>query len=205
KLVHEPEAHESTIDREILVNSKHNSITNSLRITDPEFHGHQTSSFGTVFAEYTSTEPTMVPSTSQSRERQVALCFYVQSPFPKHIIFSFLGKGNNPCGRHDRTASTTTEIAPQTNRHERLGFKRKEQKKPKRTLVWRTGQCPVPRAVRLQTYHLRVSEEALRYNSPNCPMCHRTASWFEVKSRKMCFWGKEGQVPWLFYAIQVII
>jgi hypothetical protein len=25
----------------------------------------------------------------------------------------------------------------------KLGFKRKEQKKPKRTLVWRTGQCPV--------------------------------------------------------------
>jgi hypothetical protein len=26
----------------------------------------------------------------------------------------------------------------------KLGFKTKEQKKPKRTLVWRTGQCPVP-------------------------------------------------------------
>jgi hypothetical protein len=25
----------------------------------------------------------------------------------------------------------------------KLGFKTKEQKKPKRTLVWRTGQCPV--------------------------------------------------------------
>jgi hypothetical protein len=26
----------------------------------------------------------------------------------------------------------------------KLGFKRKEQKKPKRTLVWRTGQSGVP-------------------------------------------------------------
>jgi hypothetical protein len=53
----------------------------------------------------------------------------------------------------------------------KLGFKRKEQKKPKRTLVWRTGQCPVLRAVRLQTCHLRVSGEPLRYNSPDCPVC----------------------------------
>jgi hypothetical protein len=26
----------------------------------------------------------------------------------------------------------------------KLGFNSMEQKKPKRTLVWRTGQCPVP-------------------------------------------------------------
>jgi hypothetical protein len=70
----------------------------------------------------------------------------------------------------------------------RLGFKRKEQKKPKRTLVWRiglsgvppdsvqctTGQCLVPRVVRLQTCHLRVSGEPLRYNSPDCPVCQRS-------------------------------
>jgi hypothetical protein len=37
-----------------------------------------------------------------------------------------------------------------------------------------TGQCPVPRVVRLQTCHLRVSGEPLRYNSPDCPVCHRT-------------------------------
>jgi hypothetical protein len=63
----------------------------------------------------------------------------------------------------------------------KLGFKRKEQKKPKWTLVWRTGLSGVPpdsvqctRVDRLQTLHLRVSEAALRYNSPDCPMGHRT-------------------------------
>jgi hypothetical protein len=70
----------------------------------------------------------------------------------------------------------------------KLGFKRKEQKKPKITLFWRiglssvppdsfrctTGQCPVPSAVRLQTCHLRVSGEPLRYNSPDCPVCQRS-------------------------------
>jgi hypothetical protein len=63
----------------------------------------------------------------------------------------------------------------------KLGFKRKEQKKPKRTLVWRTGLSGVPpdsvrctRAVRLQTLHLRVSDGVLRYNSPDCPVCHHT-------------------------------
>jgi hypothetical protein len=63
----------------------------------------------------------------------------------------------------------------------KLGFKRKEQKKPKRTLVWRTGLSGVPldsvrctRMDRPQTLHLRVSPGALRYNSPDCPVCHRT-------------------------------
>jgi hypothetical protein len=69
----------------------------------------------------------------------------------------------------------------QTNKRSKLGFKRKEQKKPKSTLVWRTGMFGVPldsvwctRAVRLRTLHLRISEAALRYNSPDCPVCHRT-------------------------------
>jgi hypothetical protein len=30
------------------------------------------------------------------------------------------------------------------------------------------------RVDRLQTLHLRVSEAALRYNSPDCPVCHQT-------------------------------
>jgi hypothetical protein len=30
------------------------------------------------------------------------------------------------------------------------------------------------RTVQLRTSHLRVSEAALRYNSPDCPVCHRT-------------------------------
>jgi hypothetical protein len=62
-----------------------------------------------------------------------------------------------------------------------LGFKRKKQKKPKRTLVWRTGLSDAPpdsvrytRKDRLQTLQLRVSPGALRYNSPDCPVCHRT-------------------------------
>jgi hypothetical protein len=29
-------------------------------------------------------------------------------------------------------------------------------------------------------------------------ICQLQASWPEVKSRKVCFWGEEGQVPWLF-------
>jgi hypothetical protein len=72
------------------------------------------------------------------------------------------------------------------NRYE-IGFKRKEQNKPKRTLVWRTGLSGVPpdsvrctREDRPQTLHLRVSPGALRYNSSDCPGatglsgCHRT-------------------------------
>jgi hypothetical protein len=63
----------------------------------------------------------------------------------------------------------------------KLGFKRKEQKKPNRTLVWRTGLSGVPpesvrctREDRPQTLHLQVSPGALRYNSPDYPVCHRT-------------------------------
>jgi hypothetical protein len=69
-----------------------------------------------------------------------------------------------------------------------LGFKRKEQKKPKRTLVWRTGlsgvppdsvrcttgQCLVHQGRSTPTLHLRVSGLLLRYNSPDCPVCHWT-------------------------------
>jgi hypothetical protein len=69
-----------------------------------------------------------------------------------------------------------------------IGFKRKEQKKPKRTLVWRTGLSDVPpdsvrctREDHPQTLHLRVSPGALHYNSPDCPMCHRTV-WCTKRS-----------------------
>jgi hypothetical protein len=62
-----------------------------------------------------------------------------------------------------------------------LEFKRKQQKKPKRTLVWRTGLSGMPpdsvrctRVDRPPTLHLRVSLGALRYNSPDCPVSHRT-------------------------------
>jgi hypothetical protein len=60
----------------------------------------------------------------------------------------------------------------------KLEFKRKEQKKPKRTLVWRTGLSDAPpdrvwctRDHTCWTPHLWVSEAALRYNSPDFPVC----------------------------------
>jgi hypothetical protein len=63
----------------------------------------------------------------------------------------------------------------------KLGFKRKEQKKPKGTLVWRTGLsgvppdsvwCPGLIDFKLATFGFL--EKPLRYNSPDCPVCHRT-------------------------------
>jgi hypothetical protein len=69
----------------------------------------------------------------------------------------------------------------QTNKRSKLGFKSKGAKEPKSALVWRTGLSGVPpdsvrciRIVQVQTRHLRVSGAALRYNSPDCPVCHRT-------------------------------
>jgi hypothetical protein len=63
----------------------------------------------------------------------------------------------------------------------RKGSRRKEQRKPKCSLVWRTGLSGVPpdrvrctREDRLQTLHLRVFQAHLRYNSSDCPVCHRT-------------------------------
>jgi hypothetical protein len=74
------------------------------------------------------------------------------------------------------------KVQTQTNKKIKLGFKRKEQKETEenpglvhRTVRCATGQCPVPRVVRLQTCHLRVSEAPLRHNSPDCPVCHQTA------------------------------
>jgi hypothetical protein len=37
-----------------------------------------------------------------------------------------------------------------------------------------TRQCPVHQGRSTQTLHLRVSVEPLRYNSPDCPVGHRT-------------------------------
>jgi hypothetical protein len=57
----------------------------------------------------------------------------------------------------------------------------KRSKETKSTLVWRTGLSGVPpdsvrctRTVQRPTLHSRVSQRALRYNSPDCPVCHRT-------------------------------
>jgi hypothetical protein len=69
----------------------------------------------------------------------------------------------------------------QINRRSKLGFKKKGAKKPKCALVWRTGLSGVPpdsirctRTVQLRTRHLQVSAALIRYNSPDCPVCHRT-------------------------------
>jgi hypothetical protein len=37
-----------------------------------------------------------------------------------------------------------------------------------------TGQCPVHQGASTQTLHLRISQAQLRYNSPDCPVWHRT-------------------------------
>jgi hypothetical protein len=54
------------------------------------------------------------------------------------------------------------------------GFKKNGAKQPKAALVWRTGQCPVHQGTQLQTCHLREFWWALRYNSPDCPVCQRS-------------------------------
>jgi hypothetical protein len=62
-----------------------------------------------------------------------------------------------------------------------LGFKRKEQKKLKRTLVWRTGLSGVPpdsvRCTRVDQLELATFgflKKPLHYNSPDCPVCQRS-------------------------------
>jgi hypothetical protein len=69
----------------------------------------------------------------------------------------------------------------QTNKRSKLGFKSKGAKEPECALVWRTGLFGVPpdsvrctRTVQLRTFHLWVSPVPLRYNSSDCPVCHRT-------------------------------
>jgi hypothetical protein len=66
-------------------------------------------------------------------------------------------------------------------KYQRKGSNSKEQKKLKCALVWRTGLSGLPpdsvrctRNVQRQTHQHRVSESALRYNSLDCPVCHRT-------------------------------
>jgi hypothetical protein len=43
-----------------------------------------------------------------------------------------------------------------------------------RTVRCATGHCPVHQGASARTLHLRVSQAHLRYNSPNCPVHHRT-------------------------------
>jgi hypothetical protein len=55
-------------------------------------------------------------------------------------------------------------------------------RQPKCALVWRTGlsgappDCPVHQGLQLRTAHRREFWEPLRYNSPDCPVKHRTVS-----------------------------
>jgi hypothetical protein len=43
-----------------------------------------------------------------------------------------------------------------------------------RTVRCATGQCPMHQGESTPTPQLRVSEAQLRYNSPDCPVCHWT-------------------------------
>jgi hypothetical protein len=45
-----------------------------------------------------------------------------------------------------------------------------------------TGKCPVHQGTRRPTLHLREFSEELRYNSPDCPVHHRTVSGAPRKS-----------------------
>jgi hypothetical protein len=73
------------------------------------------------------------------------------------------------------------KVQLKTNTKIKKGSKRKEQRNLKCSLVWRTGLSGAPpdsvrctREDRLQTLHLRVFPGALRYNSSDCPVWHRT-------------------------------
>jgi hypothetical protein len=63
----------------------------------------------------------------------------------------------------------------------KIGFKRKEQKKQKAALIWRTGLSGVPpnsvRCTRVDQLELATFgflKKPLRYNSPDCPVWHQT-------------------------------
>jgi hypothetical protein len=45
-----------------------------------------------------------------------------------------------------------------------------------RTVRCTTGQCPVHQGTSARTLHLQENQRALRYNSPDCPVSHRTVS-----------------------------
>jgi hypothetical protein len=58
----------------------------------------------------------------------------------------------------------------QTNKRSNLGFKSKGAKKPKVSWSGAPDSVRCTRTVQLRTLHLRVSEAALRYNSPDYPV-----------------------------------
>jgi hypothetical protein len=71
----------------------------------------------------------------------------------------------------------------QTNIKTEKGLKCREQMSAEvcpglahRTVRCATGQCPVHQGLQLRTAHLREFWRPLRYNSPDCPVKHRTVS-----------------------------
>jgi hypothetical protein len=77
--------------------------------------------------------------------------------------------------------STGTKGSTQTNKKIQVRVQNKGAKETEensglahRTGRCATGQCPVHQGRSTQTLHLRVSGEPLRYNSPDCPVCHWT-------------------------------
>jgi hypothetical protein len=52
-----------------------------------------------------------------------------------------------------------------------------------RTVRCTTRQCPVHQGTRSWTHYLRENQRALRYNSPDCPVKHRTVSGVPAEQR----------------------
>jgi hypothetical protein len=80
-------------------------------------------------------------------------------------------------------SSTGAKGSQQTNKKTEKGFKCTEQKSAEvcpglahRTVRCAIGQCPVHQGLQLRTAHLREFWRPLHYNSPDCPMKHRTVS-----------------------------
>ena len=69
---------------------------------------------------------------------------------------------------------TGAKGSQQTNKKTKKGFKQKEQKTTQRQPWSGAPDCPVHQGTRLRTCHLREFWEPLRYNSPDCPVKHRT-------------------------------
>jgi hypothetical protein len=80
-------------------------------------------------------------------------------------------------------SSTGAKGSQQTNIKTEKGFKYRKLKSTEvcpglahRTVRCATGQCPVHQGLQLRTAHLRKFWRLLRYNSPDCPVKHRTVS-----------------------------
>jgi hypothetical protein len=72
----------------------------------------------------------------------------------------------------------------------RKGSNKESKRHPKRhsglahrTVRCCTGQCPVHQGTRCWTRYLRENQRELRYNSPDCPVSHRTVSGVPAEQR----------------------